>query len=234
MKAENQVADHATIRENKLSLVERLAEDLAHEIKNPLHAMVINLEVLRRRLARLEGNGGEDLLRYTGIVTSELERVNRRIDLLLRLTRPYREPEDSSSLSEVFEELRELVELECERRNLSCRFEPPSSMVMLPRAAARQLILSLALETLDALPPGGTLSVAPEVEADIVRIHFHGHHPTSGLGDHAARDDSGSYLTAARALTECLGGSLETAAAAREKRAGVATDTYVLALPRDA
>src|SRR5690606_30390207 len=43
------------IRDNKLALVERLADDLAHEIKNPLHAMVINLEVLRRRIAARHG-----------------------------------------------------------------------------------------------------------------------------------------------------------------------------------
>ena len=30
----------------------RLADDLAHEIKNPLHAMVINLEVLKRRVEK--------------------------------------------------------------------------------------------------------------------------------------------------------------------------------------
>src|ERR1700741_2799475 len=31
------------LRANKLDLLERLADDLAHEIKNPLHSMVINL-----------------------------------------------------------------------------------------------------------------------------------------------------------------------------------------------
>ena len=42
------------LRANKLDLLERLADDLAHEIKNPLHSMVINLEVLKRRVARAD------------------------------------------------------------------------------------------------------------------------------------------------------------------------------------
>ena len=61
VSTENPVADQGTIRENKLELVERLADDLAHEIKNPLHSMVINLEVLRRRLTRLELEPGTPL-----------------------------------------------------------------------------------------------------------------------------------------------------------------------------
>ena len=32
---------------SRYALLSRLADDLAHEIKNPLHSMVINLEVLR-------------------------------------------------------------------------------------------------------------------------------------------------------------------------------------------
>src|SRR5687768_15352006 len=83
-------ADLQAIRANKLALVERLADDLAHEIKNPLHSMVINLEVLRRRIARLAETDQGELLRYAGVVGGELDRVTRRIDLLLRLVRPER------------------------------------------------------------------------------------------------------------------------------------------------
>ena len=40
------------IRANRYELVSGLADDLAHEIRNPLHAIVINLEVLRLRVTR--------------------------------------------------------------------------------------------------------------------------------------------------------------------------------------
>jgi signal transduction histidine kinase len=100
VSSKHRVADQETIRENKLALVERLADDLAHEIKNPLHSMVINLEVLRRRIARLEGDSNEDLLRYAGVLNAELERVSRRVELLLRLVRPNRESEDEATLAE--------------------------------------------------------------------------------------------------------------------------------------
>jgi branched-chain amino acid aminotransferase len=44
-------------RANRFALVSRLADDLAHEIKNPLNAIVINLEVLRTRVARADADG---------------------------------------------------------------------------------------------------------------------------------------------------------------------------------
>src|SRR5688500_17512833 len=93
-------ADPVRLRVNKLELLERLADDLAHDIKNPLHSMVINLEVLRRRAARVGGDEGDDLQRYAGVLSTELERVNRRIELLLRLSRPARAAE-LASLSDV-------------------------------------------------------------------------------------------------------------------------------------
>jgi len=78
------------LRANKLDLLERLADGLAHEIKNPLHSMVINLEVLKRRVARADSP--DEVQRYIGVLAGELERVNRRIELLLRLSRPGRRP----------------------------------------------------------------------------------------------------------------------------------------------
>ena len=37
-------------RANRYDILSRLADDLAHEIKNPLNAIVVNLEVLRRKI----------------------------------------------------------------------------------------------------------------------------------------------------------------------------------------
>jgi CheY-like chemotaxis protein len=78
-------AEPVSLRANKLDLLERLADDLAHEIKNPLHSMVINLEVLKRRLNRVKNGEVDDVLRYAGVLGEELDRVHRRIELLLRL-----------------------------------------------------------------------------------------------------------------------------------------------------
>ncbi len=146
------------LRANKLDLLERLADDLAHEIKNPLHSMVINLEVLKRRVARADSP--EEVQRYIGVLAGELERVNRRIELLLRLSRPGRGPE-STTLNELTEELMELIQLEARHADAQVEYLPEGApaRIFVPREPTRQAILNLVLEVIDHMQRGGTLRV---------------------------------------------------------------------------
>lgn len=146
------------LRANKLDLLERLADDLAHEIKNPLHSMVINLEVLKRRVARADSP--DEVQRYIGVLAGELERVNRRIELLLRLSRPGRGPE-STTLNELTEELMELIQLEARHADAQVEYLPQGApaRVFVPREPTRQAILNLVLEVIDHMEHGGTLRV---------------------------------------------------------------------------
>ncbi len=230
-----EIAHLDSIRENKLSLVERLADDLAHEIKNPLHSMVINLEVLRRRLARLEGEGTEELLRYAEVLGAELERVNRRVDLLLRLVRPGPASQDLALLAEVIEELRELIMLECERHKVELVIDPATALlaVRVPRGEARQMILTLALRVLDSLPRGGSLRIGAEVGADSTRVDFRGYDAEGQPVLPDPRADETSF-DCVRQLAERIGGRLDSAPAATGRN-GAAADApaYVLALPHN-
>ena len=151
--------EQLALRANKLDLLERLADDLAHEIKNPLHSMVINLEVLKRRVARADSP--DEVQRYIGVLAGELERVNRRIELLLRLSRPGRGPE-STTLNELTEELMELIQLEARHADAQVEYLPQGApaRVFVPREPTRQAILNLVLEVVDHMQRGGTLRIA--------------------------------------------------------------------------
>ena len=238
MGTDNAVVDQGTIRENKLELVERLADDLAHEIKNPLHSMVINLEVLRRRLAHLGPEPSAELLRYTSILGSELERVSRRIDLLLRMVRAPRGNEDLASLGEVMEELRELVELECHRHGATLDMSGFSTITRpdLPRSATRQMLLSLILDTLDLTPDGAALHVTTRPNGDQLRVEIFTTMNASNGGAPRipeSRDDT-SFLTVARSLAARLGGHLDPfdASSLDSATADHLQVGYALTLPR--
>ena len=199
-------ADLQAVRANKLALVERLADDLAHEIKNPLHSMVINLEVLRRRIARLAETDQGDLLRYAGVLGGELDRVTRRIDLLLRLVRPERGGE-LTTLGHTVEEMLDLVELERDRHGVTIDFEPAQFALRghLRRDHAWQLAMNLLLEALDSTAPGGTIAIRCELLPDRTLLRF-----TTGASDDAYPVEGDSpRLVAARAIAHALHGDLE-------------------------
>ena len=72
-----------------LEALQSLATRVAHEIRNPLNAVAVNLEVVRSRCER--GNTeGSAVLPFATAAVGELERVSRLIDALLALARPGR------------------------------------------------------------------------------------------------------------------------------------------------
>jgi signal transduction histidine kinase len=66
---------------------QKLASRVAHEIKNPLNAVAVNLEVVRSRCERV-GVEGAAILPFATTAASEVERVSRLIEALLALARP--------------------------------------------------------------------------------------------------------------------------------------------------
>lgn len=205
---ETEGANAQAIRTNKLALVERLADDLAHEIKNPLHSMVINLEVLRRRIARLQEAEQGDLMRYAGVLGGELDRVTRRIEILLRLVRPERGA-DLTTLPQTIEEMLDILELERERHGVAIDFRPAPQPLRghLPREHARQITLNLLLEALDSTAPGGSVTVLTEVRdaRALLRIEAA---PLAASSEIAAGVEP-ARVAVARALVENLSGELE-------------------------
>ena len=72
-----------------LQALQSLATRVAHEIRNPLNAVSVNLEVVRSRCER-ESVEPRAVLPFATAAASELERVSRLIDALLSLARPAR------------------------------------------------------------------------------------------------------------------------------------------------
>jgi signal transduction histidine kinase len=199
------VAD-PNVRANKLELLERLADALAHEIKNPLHSMVINLEVLKRRLSRVQE--GAEVLRYATVLGEELERVNRRIELLLRLSRPDRGGgADETTLNEMLEEVMELVMLEARNREARVEYDSQGALarVRVGRQHARQVILNLVLDALDALGPGDTLRLQVRTAEGRAELTVSG----------GSSVEPGERTVVAAALAEAVGGRVDVEGATR-------------------
>jgi nitrogen fixation/metabolism regulation signal transduction histidine kinase len=76
-----------------LGALGRLAGRAAHELKNPLNGLALNLEVVRSRSARA-GTQGSALAAYADAAASELERAIPLVEALLALARPLSTPVD--------------------------------------------------------------------------------------------------------------------------------------------
>ena len=72
-----------------LRVLQRLATRVAHEVRNPLNAVAVNLEVVRSRCER-ETVEPRAVLPFATSAAGELERVSRLVDAVLALARPAR------------------------------------------------------------------------------------------------------------------------------------------------
>lgn len=80
-----------------LGALGRLAGRAAHELKNPLNGLALNLEVVRSRSARA-GTAASALAPYASAAAGELERAMPLVEALLALARPVANPVDLRSV----------------------------------------------------------------------------------------------------------------------------------------
>lgn len=196
---------------NRFDLASRWAEELAHEIKNPFHAMVINLELVRRRVGDAEG-----LRDRADVVESELHRVHGLIDSLLQIVRPW-PPTATADVDAVLEALLPAVRARATLHHIRLEYEPGAGRVAMPPADLAQVVLNLIDNAIDALSEDETLRIHCTRAEDVARIELGDDGPGLAIGDPFApgttgrEDRAGLGLAVARRLVDRAGGSIETA-----------------------
>lgn len=148
----------------KLAALGRLTSGVAHEIKNPLNAMVIHVALLRQKLARVtpEARGHLDVL------DEQIRRLDRVIQGFLKFTRPEELQLDAVSLSEVLHESLKLVSGDAEKNGVRLNSDIPRDLPLVhgDRELLQQAFLNVLLNAKEAMPGGGVLNVAARGSAD--------------------------------------------------------------------
>lgn len=141
----------------KLAALGKLTSGVAHEIKNPLNAMVIHVALLRQKLA---DDGGE-IIGYLEVLEQEIRRLDRVIQGFLRFTRPEDLQLSKVSLRELVDEGVRLVSAEAAGQGVTMEVEVPDGLPPLlgDRELLQQTLLNLLLNACEAMPDGGVLAV---------------------------------------------------------------------------
>ncbi|HUG40130.1 MAG TPA: HAMP domain-containing sensor histidine kinase [Longimicrobiales bacterium] len=151
---------------NRMDLVARWADDLAHEIKNPLHAMVINLELVKRRAGSGEARPA---IQRAEVVENELHRVHDLVDSLLRMVRPW-PPDRMCDPDRIFEQLLPVLGARTRVRRVDYEHHPGAGVVALAPGDLAQVLLNLVDNAIEACAEGGRVVTTCEMGREAVTI----------------------------------------------------------------
>lgn len=152
----------------RLSAIGRLTSGVAHEVKNPINAIVVHLEVLREKLRAID----PESRRHMDIIDSEIQRLDRVVQTLVDFTRPMELRLAETDLRRIVEEVSQLASPEAARQGVTIRRELPEEPLPAKVDAdlVKQALLNVVLNGVQAMPNGGTLTLSGQRDENAVEL----------------------------------------------------------------
>jgi signal transduction histidine kinase len=178
----------------------RIAAGLAHDIKNPLNAMALQIALLSEKLDGASGQG--TVAAHLSAIREQIGRVNEVVRRLLDVADPSA-PLGFTDVGALVSDAVGLFAHEARRRRIEVTLDAPFAMAATRRDPARlgRLIVGLVAGAMTSTPDGGRLAVRVTMRDGTVELTME--HPSSDP-EPGARYDRDVAASAARAL----GGSL--------------------------
>jgi len=184
----------------RLAAIGRLTSGVAHEVKNPINAIVVHLELLREKMRAVD----PDTRRHVEIIGREIHRLDRVVQMLVDFHRPVELRLTDFDLRRLTEDVVLLASPEAAGQGVKVESDPAAEPLLV-RADAdliKQALLNVVLNGIQSMSNGGTLSIAtrkdestaaievrdqgsgiaPEVRDKIFNLYFTTKPTGSGIG----------------------------------------------------
>ena len=159
----------------RLAAVGRLTAGVGHEVKNPINAMVVHLELLKAKL-ETAGEGRSFLAgaqRHVQILAGEMERLDHVVQTLADFTRPMDLRLEEVDLASIVQAVVELTGAEMQEHGVEMKTRTDTVMVRADGEMLRQALLNLVLNGMQAMEAaGGILRVQVRREGDAAVIEI--------------------------------------------------------------
>jgi PAS domain S-box-containing protein len=148
----------------RLAAIGRLTSGVAHEVKNPINAIVVHLEVLRQKLKEID----PDTRRHMDVIGNEIHRLDRVVQTLVDFTRPVDLRLTETDINKLVADVVMLASPAAEKHRVG--IERQASQEPLPARIdadlVKQAILNIVLNGVQAMPEGGKLRIATRRDGD--------------------------------------------------------------------
>jgi signal transduction histidine kinase len=144
----------------RMAAIGRLTAGVGHEVKNPINAIVVHLELLKNKL----GGDQAPATRHLEVIDAEIHRLDRVVQTLVDFSRPVELRLQEQDLCTVIGDVLALADEELSTRNVKLEGHLPAHplIVNVDADLLKQAAINVILNGAQAMPNGGPLRVTLE------------------------------------------------------------------------
>jgi signal transduction histidine kinase len=163
-----------TIESERFNALTLLAAGVAHEIGNPLNSLHIHLQLMERKVRRLDGKLKEELQEAISISRAEITRLDSIVTQFLQAIRPSKPVLHPENINSIVEEALRFFGPEIEDRDIVVEAElrPDLPFLELDRDQMKQAFYNVIKNSFEAMKRRGILRIRTDVDATHVNIGF--------------------------------------------------------------
>lgn len=157
------------VQSAKLAAIGELAANVAHEINNPMTSILGYATLMLD-----EGVDAATVTEYLKTIQSEALRIRETVRALLDFSRQRDFTTERVDIGQAVKDTLALVRRHAALSNVAVeeKYDPELPLVEVDVPQCKQVFLNLITNALDAMPNGGTLTVAAARDGDFVRLDF--------------------------------------------------------------
>ena len=159
----------------RMAAIGRLTSGVGHEVKNPINAIVVHLELLKNKIPDASGPA----IRHLEIIDAEIHRLDRVVQMLVDFSRPVELQLAEQDLRSVVDDVLSLAAAEFSTHNVTLESYLPSKPLIakVDTDLLKQAALNVILNGAQAMPDGGRLEVFLEEDGKtaVLRVTDQGH-----------------------------------------------------------
>ena len=208
------------------ALIEALAAGVAHEVRNPLNSLQINLTILEQELVELLPDRQAHAFALLAKITGEIKRLDDFVSEFLRFARAPRLCVEHLPIRSLLTDLSAFIAPECSQKGVTLSLEPGGpERAWVDGFQLKQAVLNLVLNALQATSAGGRVVIRTGGDAErfTVAVRDDGEGMPAEVRERAFEPffttreaGTGLGLPIVRRVVEQHGGSVEIASAPGE------------------
>jgi signal transduction histidine kinase len=171
---ESRRSTEKTIESERFNALTLLAAGVAHEIGNPLNSLHIHLQLMERKVRKLDPSVRGELQESIEIARSEISRLDSIVTQFLKAIRPSKPQLHPENLNSIVEEAVRFFAPEIEDRDIVVEQELHSNLPPLEvdRDQMKQAFYNVIKNSFEAMKRRGILRIRTDLDATHVKISF--------------------------------------------------------------